>query len=106
MMSIADWMPLEVPEAPRAVLAKAGESMILAWTRPPGVLNGYRVESSRDGGPWFAISGWFDAGQQSMDVGNLGESKVHFRVRAFNDAGAGVYSAPAGLLRNKRRSAR
>ena len=87
MLSVAGAMPSLVPEAPQASLL----ANVLSWSRPAGEVLGYRVEQRNGDGEWMEHDRWFDPEERSFAVpGTI--PGTSFRVRAFSNAGPGLYS--------------
>lgn len=103
-------VPAALPNAPRITRSAFLDGVMeLAWTRPAGSINGYRVEYRVDDGSWNELDEWFDAEETSLSIRPWRTNVVRyqFRIRALNDAGTGAYSNAASLLPlNKRRSMR
>jgi Fibronectin type III domain len=111
MLAIAEAEPRVLPELPAAPQLAArpvdADSVRLTWTAPAGTIAGYRIESSIDGGPWKEVEHWFGATDTSAIVRLLRPGvPVVFRMRAWNDAGAGAYSEEARAATPRRRSVR
>jgi hypothetical protein len=78
------------PSAPVLTVRDFGATIVLQWTGG-GQVDGYRVEQRIGDGPWIEIGGWRDAGDRSLTVRT--DASPQFRVRGFNEAGAGPYSS-------------
>jgi hypothetical protein len=106
MLSLADLVPAERPGAPQATLRRSNTGVILSWTRPSGAVNGFRVEQRTGDDAWMEIGSWLDDEQLELPV-TLPEGRTTtFRMRAFNDAGAGEHSLAVSLEHTKRRAVR
>ena len=92
------------PGAPRDFSARpAGESRIdLSWTAPAGEPTGYEVEWSADGETgWTAVDpAHAGTAAEYADEGLDGGTTRYYRVRAFNEAGEGEWSAVANATTN------
>lgn len=78
------------PPAPLLTVRRDGANAILQWTAN-GAVDGFRVEQRIGDGPWIEVGGWIDGSVRSLTV-PAGLS-TQFRVRGFNEAGAGAYSS-------------
>jgi len=86
------------PGAPSRVVAlRDGVNVQLSWTPAPGKVNGYRVEYRVRDGAWNELERWLGPDELSATI-RLAQAGVEiaFRVRAFNDAGAGGYGHSTG----------
>jgi hypothetical protein len=93
LASIVSRTSLVRPGAPRVSARDEGARILVDWTAPAGTLNGYRLEYRIDDGVWIELERWFGPGEQSVSVRKPSFGTTFaFRVRALNDAGAGVYS--------------
>jgi hypothetical protein len=94
-MSILSAAPLpERPRAPRLTAVRNGTVVNLRWDAPPTRVNGYRVESRVESQPWIEVEGVFPPDQQSALIPEVVAGRTTlFRVRAWNEAGPGEYSA-------------
>ena len=92
------------PGAPRDFSARpAGESRIdLSWTAPAGEPTGYEIEWSADGETgWTAVDpAHAGTAAEYADEGLDGGTTRYYRVRAFNEAGEGEWSAVADATTN------
>ena len=92
------------PGAPRDFSARpAGESRIdLSWTAPAGEPTGYEIEWSADGETGWTAVDPAHAGTvtEYADEGLDGGTTRYYRVRAFNEAGEGEWSAVANATTN------
>ena len=92
------------PGAPGDFSARpAGESRIdLSWTAPAGEPTGYEVEWSADGETgWTAVDpAHAGTAAEYADEGLDGGTTRYYRVRAFNEAGEGEWSAVANATTN------
>ena len=92
------------PGAPRDFSARpAGESRIdLSWTAPAGEPTGYEIEWSADGETgWKAVDpAHAGTAAEYADEGLDGGTTRYYRVRAFNEAGEGEWSAVANATTN------
>ena len=92
------------PGAPRDFSARpAGESRIdLSWTAPAGEPTGYEIEWSADGETgWTAVDpAHAGTAAEYADEGLDGGTTRYYRVRAFNEAGQGEWSAVASATTN------
>ena len=95
------------PPAPQVTVRAIDDRFIVDWTRPTGTVNGYRVEYRIDDGSWIEYERWFAPTETdlALRVPSFGTTFA-FRVRAFNDTGAGPYSNVATPLGRKRRATR
>jgi hypothetical protein len=95
------------PGAPTVRAERIGDRIEIAWTPPPGTIQGYRVEWSTDDSAFVEEAGWFGPGelQTSLPI-PPGAGSLEVRVRAFNDAGAGAYSNEVRLTFRRRRALR
>ena len=93
------------PGAPRDFSARpAGESRIdLSWTAPAGEPTGYEIEWSADGETgWTAVDpAHAGTAAEYADEGLDGGTTRYYRVRAFNEAGEGEWSAVANATTNR-----
>ena len=92
-----------VPAAPTGLAATAAGArrVDLAWTAPAaGVVSGYRVEASADGGAnWSERVSDTGSTAPSWSVDGLAPGRTrHFRVRALGPRGAGPASEPASAV--------
>lgn len=95
------------PRAPHLTVRTVDDRFIVNWTRPAGVVNGYRLEYRIDEGTWIEYEEWFAPTETSIAIRTPSfGSTFAFRVRAFNDAGAGAYSNEVAPIGRKRRAAR
>ncbi|HEU4889113.1 MAG TPA: fibronectin type III domain-containing protein [Thermoanaerobaculia bacterium] len=77
------------------------------WTAPSGTVNGYRLEYRIDDDEWVELEQWFAPGMQRKVIRKPSfGTQFGFRVRAFNDGGAGLYSATAFTKPSRRRAVR
>ena len=92
------------PGAPGDFSARpAGESRIdLSWTAPAGEPTGYEIEWSADGETgWTAVDPAHEGtAAEYADEGLDGGTTRYYRVRAFNEAGEGEWSAVANATTN------
>ncbi|HYC89341.1 MAG TPA: fibronectin type III domain-containing protein [Thermoanaerobaculia bacterium] len=79
-----------LPPAPVLTVMRFGATVSMEWTAS-GPVTGFRVEQRVGDGPWVEVGGWRDADERFLTVRTL--DSPQFRVRAFNEAGAGPYSA-------------
>ncbi|HVG24935.1 MAG TPA: fibronectin type III domain-containing protein [Thermoanaerobaculia bacterium] len=92
------------PDAPRlAVQLLASNEAVLTWTAPPQPVDGFRLETRIDDGPWIELAPPLDRDARATRVTLIAGSRYVFRLRAWNEAGAGAYAAAPGT---RRRSAR
>jgi hypothetical protein len=108
-MSVAHPAPAFAPDAPLASVSKSGNRLRVTWTAPSQAVNGYRVESRINGGPWQEHEGWTDAGRDELLVEPRRSGTYQFRVRAWSDGGASAYSEPVTIdatVGGRRRSVR
>ncbi len=83
------------------------ETIVAQWSAAAGTINGYRLEYRIDDGAWNELEPWFSPGEYRVEIRRPPYgARFAFRVRAFNDAGAGPYSAVAQVNPGRRRSAR
>ena len=92
------------PGAPPDFSAQpAGESRIdLSWTAPAGEPTGYEIEWSADGETGWTAVNPAHAGRAAeyADDGLDGGTTRYYRVRAFNEAGEGEWSAVGNATTN------
>jgi hypothetical protein len=70
-------------------------------------VNGYRLEYRIDDDAWVEYEQWFPPGAQSKSIRQPSfGTQFAFRVRAFNDGGAGEYSPTAVTKPSRRRAVR
>lgn len=94
MMAVGTFGLPQRASAPLLTVVKQTGAALLSWTAPPQPVAGYRVEYRIGDGLWTEVDAWLDAGQRSLSFPlSSPESAYSFRVRAWNDAGTGVYSA-------------
>lgn len=95
------------PGAPHVSAHVQNGVMRIHWSAPAGTVNGYRLEYRVDDDEWVEWEEWFGPGVHSKSIRrpDFG-TKFAFRVRAFNDGGAGEYSAPALTTPSRRRAVR
>lgn len=95
------------PGAPHVSATVQNGVMRIYWSAPAGTVNGYRLEYRIDDDEWVEWEEWFGPGVHSKSIRqpDFG-TKFAFRVRAFNDGGAGEYSAPALTKPSRRRAVR
>ena len=95
------------PTAPRLSAAADDRTVGLTWTAPAGAVNGYRIEYRIGDGTWNEVDRWYGPNDHSASVrlSRAGE-RATFRVRAFNDGGAGPYSATVTVNAARRRAVR
>lgn len=95
------------PAAPHVSATEQNGVMRIFWSGPAGTVNGYRLEYRVDDDEWVEWEEWFGPGVHSKSIRrpDFG-TKFAFRVRAFNDGGAGEYSAPALTTPSRRRAVR
>jgi hypothetical protein len=95
------------PGAPHIAVRVQNGVMRVDWTAPSGTVNGYRLEYRIDDDEWVELEQWFGAGAQSKSIRQPSfGTQFAFRVRAFNDGGAGPYSATALTKPGRRRAVR
>ncbi|HYC89953.1 MAG TPA: fibronectin type III domain-containing protein [Thermoanaerobaculia bacterium] len=106
-MAIVSGPPIAEPAAPHLTVREHDDRFLVEWTRPTGVVNGYRLEYRVDNGTWIEYERWFAPTETNIALRKPGfGSTFAFRVRAFNDTGAGAYSNLGVPLGRKRRAAR
>jgi hypothetical protein len=106
-IAIVSGPPIAEPAAPHLTVREHDDRFLVEWTRPTGVVNGYRLEYRVDDGTWIEYERWFGPTETNIALRKPGfGSTFAFRVRAFNDTGAGAYSNLAMPLGRKRRAAR
>jgi len=94
-------------DAPQLRARADGGTAHLEWTAPAQRADGYRVEARIGDGLWNEIDSVLDASRRTLDVPLLQPAAMTlFRVRAFNEAGPGTYSAPAVAAPARRRVVR
>jgi hypothetical protein len=95
------------PGAPHIGVRVQNGMMHVDWTAPSGTVNGYRLEYRIDDDEWVEWEQWFGPGAQSKSIRQPSfGTQFAFRVRAFNDGGAGPYSAAALTKPGRRRAVR
>jgi hypothetical protein len=95
------------PGAPHIAVRVQNGVMRVDWTAPSGTVNGYRLEYRIDDDEWVEWEQWFGPGAQSKSIRQPSfGTQFAFRVRAFNDGGAGAYSATALTKPSRRRAVR
>lgn len=107
VLSVVGGAPVAQPPAPQLTVRTVDDRFLADWTRPAGPVNGYRLEYRVDDGSWIEYERWFAPTETNVGVRvpSFGSSFT-FRVRAFNDSGAGPYSNVAKPTGRKRRAAR
>ena len=105
--AIARGSNVEPPSAPHVGVRVQNGYIHVDWTTPPGTVNGFRLEYRIDDDEWVELEQWFPPGSQrkSIRVPSFG-TQFAFRVRAFNDGGAGEYSQTAFTKPSRRRAVR
>jgi hypothetical protein len=78
-----------LPPAPVLTVKRFGATVGLEWT-VSGPVTGFRVEQRVGDGPWVEVGRWRNADERFLVVRT--SASPQFRVRAFNEAGAGPYS--------------
>ncbi|HEX6084270.1 MAG TPA: fibronectin type III domain-containing protein [Thermoanaerobaculia bacterium] len=107
LIAIVDGPTVARPDAPQLVVRSVDDRFLVDWTRPAGVVNGYRIEYRVDDGPWIEYERWFSPTETDIAVRIPGFGTTFaFRVRAFSDSGAGAYSNVATPAGRKRRATR
>ena len=91
---------------PKLVATFEGAVATLSWAPASGEVNGYRVEYRVGDGAWNEVERWIGAQELTTTVRLPRTGSVAFRVRAFNDAGAGAYSPQSGTGQVRRRAVR
>lgn len=81
--------PSGVPTLTAPALATNGSSYIVSWTAVSGA-TGYKLQESVDGAAWTHEQ---SSTSRSRTYSNKPAGSYRYRVRAYNDAGAGAYSA-------------
>jgi uncharacterized repeat protein (TIGR01451 family) len=99
-------IPPAVPSAPRLTASADDRTVTLAWTRPAGPVNGYRVEYRIADGTWNELERWLPAGSSTTSIRVASRARTSFRIRAWNDGGVGAYSEIAAVYAARRRSVR
>ena len=95
------------PTAPHIGVRVKNGVMQVDWTAASGTVNGYRLEYRIDDDEWVEWEQWFGPGVQSKSIRQPSfGTQFAFRVRAFNDGGAGPYSATALTKPGRRRAVR
>lgn len=96
-----------LPPAPVVTVRTVDDRFLIDWTRPTGIVNGYRLEYRIDDGSWIEYERWFAPTETNiaLRVPSFGTT-FQFRVRAFNDAGPGPYSNAGTPVGRKRRATR
>jgi hypothetical protein len=104
MMAIGTLALPPLPSAPLLTVRRETATANLEWTAPPQPVAGYRVEYRIGDGLWTEVDTWLDATQRTLSIPLTSPGNTYsFRVRAWNDAGAGAYSASGA---ERRRAAR
>lgn len=107
MMAVGTYALPPPADAPRLTVRRQNDVALLRWSPAAQQVNGYRLEYRVGDGLWLELGEWLDAEQQSKPfVLPWPDASWSFRVRAFNDAGAGAYSDPVSLLPMRRRAVR
>lgn len=107
MMAIARPTPLAEPTAPYVTVKLDDTQLRAEWSGASGAINGYRLEYRVDDGSWNELDAWFGPGAHSATITRPAFGTTFaIRVRAFNDAGAGAYSAAALTHPGRRRAVR
>lgn len=91
-----------LPAKPEAPLLSAQQST-LTWSAPPQLVSGYRVEIRRGDEPWVELEPTLAPDAHALVVNN---GPAVYRIRAWNDAGLGVYSNSVALGAVRRRASR
>ena len=106
-LAIADVIPpVALPGPPLLTVRPTTTTAELDWIPPQGPVNGYRLEYRVGDGAWNELDRFHGPVQTTASIRLSGNRNVAFRVRAFNDAGAGNYSAIRSVGTGKRRSVR
>ncbi|HEX6640995.1 MAG TPA: fibronectin type III domain-containing protein [Thermoanaerobaculia bacterium] len=107
MMAIARPSLPPLPGAPYVRARLDSGQIEVDWAPPAGTFNGYRLEYRVDNGSWNEIDQWFspNATHASIQQPSFG-TNFAIRLRAFNDSGAGAYSAAAVTKPSRRRAVR
>jgi len=83
-----------LPAAPSLTASAASSTQInLSWTNVAGE-SGYKVERSADGDTWEQIAAPAANVAAFSNTGLTADTLYYYRVRAWNAAGDGAYSAP------------
>ena len=108
LVAIGDSIPPPArPAAPVLTVRNDDGTAEVEWTRPAGDVNGYRIEYRVGDGAWNELERFNGPDQRTIGVRfPAGTRSISFRVRAFNDAGAGAYSQETGIGGPKRRAVR
>jgi hypothetical protein len=106
-MTVVAGPRIALPTAPHLAVREESGRFLVEWSAPPGTVNGYRLEYRVDDGVWIELERWFGPGDTSIGIRrpSFGTTFV-FRVRAFNDTGAGAYSNIGNPGVRKRRAVR
>lgn len=107
MMAIARPSLPPLPGAPYVRARLDNGQIQVDWAPPAGTFNGYRLEYRVDNGSWNELEKWFSPGatHTSIRQPSFG-TNFAIRLRAFNDSGAGAYSAAAVTKPSRRRAVR
>jgi hypothetical protein len=91
-MSVAHAAPPIAPDAPQIHASYGGGKLQVSWSAAPQAINGYRIETRIDDGPWLEQEGWSDADAQAASVDVRRSGTYSIRARAWSDGGVSAYS--------------
>lgn len=96
--AIITYTPLNAPA--NLTVAPSGISKVdLTWTDTSTIEDGFKVERSKDGGPFMGLS-TLAANTQSYSDTNLQAGNYIYRVKAFNSGGYSAYATSATVTPN------
>jgi hypothetical protein len=107
MMALARPSIPTPPAAPHVVARLQNNKIVVDWSASAGTINGYRLEYRVDDGSWNELEDWFfPAASHTSITQPASGGRFAIRMRAFNDGGAGAYSATAIANPIRRRAVR